>query len=378
MRGSIALTVLGLGLLRTGLPAQQKATPKVLAQTPLYGLEISTEDPVAAQLPSQSYEAGFQCASDGSVVVNSVPVLDQSQRRAPGAWILSTISPSGKVVSFDFKKISDIGLRDGQDAAAHDVGDHDVDFLFGQLGGSKHDGRPQDGRPAEATQWFVAKFDRDGMYHGVTEINLPRLELERMAAFDDGDLLLFALDETNRQAQLIRYSMIGQKAHYYFADSDFARKDPAARLLVDKGKNPDKDRDVLFQLDASVRLSQLSHYKDSILLLQKDEGTPLFQAFPDGSVRTIKLPRVEGFNVDTLIPSDDQIYVQYRRPSTDPSAGDRVVILELDSSTGDELRRIGAGALEVACVHQGVFRVIRHSGEHTFQFFNANVRASVR
>ncbi len=113
MRGSIALTVLGLGLLGADLPAQEKATPKVLPQTPLYGLEISGEEPVAAQLPSQSYETGFQCTGDGSVVVNSVPVLDQSQRRAPGPWILSTISPSGKVVSFDFKKISDIGLRDG-------------------------------------------------------------------------------------------------------------------------------------------------------------------------------------------------------------------------------------------------------------------------
>jgi hypothetical protein len=65
-------------------------------------LEISAEEPVAAQLPSQMYETGFACTSDGSVVVNSVPPLDQSKRR--GAWILNTISPSGKVVSFDFKK----------------------------------------------------------------------------------------------------------------------------------------------------------------------------------------------------------------------------------------------------------------------------------
>ncbi len=310
------------------------------------------------------------------MVVNSVPVLDQSQRRAPGPWILSTISPSGKVVSFDFKKITDIALGDGRDATAQDVGDHDVDFLFGQLGGSKHDGRPQYGRPTEATKWFVAQFDRDGMYHGATEINLPRLELDRMAVFDDGDLLIFALDEANRQPQLIRYSMIGQKVQYYFADADFARKDPNARLPVDKGTNPDKDREDLFQLDASVRLSQLSHYKDSILLLQKDDGTPLLQAFPDGSVRTIKLPQVAGFSRSTLIPSDDQIYVQYRKPNE--NRGDQIVILEIDANTGEELRRIEPGDLEVACVHRDVFRVIRFKGQHTFQFFNARVTAAVR
>jgi hypothetical protein len=185
-------------------------------------------------------------------------------------------------------------------------------------------------------------------------------------------MLLFALDETNRQPQLIRYSMIGQKVHYYFADADFARKDPTAPLLADKGTNPDKNRVELFQLSSSMYLSQLSHYKDSILLLQKDENTPLFQAFPDGAVRTIKLPKAEGFDVGTLIPSDDQLYVQYRKPN------DQVVILELDANTGEELRRIEPGELEVACVHQGVFRVIRHSGEHTFQFFNASVRAAAK
>jgi hypothetical protein len=112
--------------------------------------------------------------------------------------------------------------------------------------------------------------------------------------------------------------------------------------------------------------------------LQKDENTPLFQAFPDGSVRTIKLPKVEGFGLGELIPSDDQIYVQYRKPNANLNRSDQMLILELDANTGEELRRIEPGDLEVACVHQGVFRVIRHSGEHTFQFFNASVRAAAK
>lgn len=304
--GSAALMVFGIGLLSASLIAQENTAAKILPKMPAYGLEISNEEPVAAQLPSQMYETGFACTSDGSLVVNSYIPPDKSTRR--NRWVLHTISPSGKVVSFDFKKIIDIALRDDQDAGAQDVGDHDVDFLFGQLAGSKHDGRPQDGRPAESPRWFVARFDREGGYHGATELNLPRLVPECMAAFDDGDLLIFALDEMNRQPQLIRYSMTGQKVHYYFADVGFARKDPGARLPVDKGSNWDKDRVELVQLSSSMYLSQLSHYKDSILLLQKDENTPLFQAFPDGAVRTIKLPKVEGFSVGTLIPSDDQFY----------------------------------------------------------------------
>jgi hypothetical protein len=345
----------------------------MLPKTPWFALEISGEEPVAAQLPSQMYETGFACTSDGSVGVNSVLPLDKSKRR--DAWIVSVISPGGKVISFDFKKIGDIALRDGQDATAHDVGDHDVDFLFGQLAGSKHDGRPQDGRPAEPPKWFVARFDREGMYHGATELALQGLVPHRMSVFDDGDLLLFALDETNRQSQLIRYSAIDQKIHYYFADAEFGRKIPQRDSGWRRGTNPDRSSVELSQLNSSMYQSQLSHYKDSILLLQKDENAPLFQAFPDGSVRTIKLPRVKGYSVDILIPSDDQLYVQYRKANADPNGSDEILILELGANTGDELRRIRPGDLEVACVHQGVFRVIRHSGDHTFQFFNASVRA---
>jgi len=158
--------------------------------------------------------------------------------------------------------------------------------------------------------WFVARFDRDGAYHGATELNLPRLVPQRMAAFDDRDLLIFALDEANRQPQLIRYSMIGQKVHYYFADEEFSRQ---SRIAVAKGSNPDKGRMELVQLRMSMQNSQFGHFKDAIVLLQRSEGAPLFLAYPDGSVRTVKLPKVEGVEAMSLIPSDDGLYVEYRK-----------------------------------------------------------------
>ena len=237
-------------------------------------------------------------------------------------------------------------------------------------------GIPSEGK-APPPGWFVARFDRDGAYHGATELNLPRLVPQRMAAFDDGDLLIFALDEANRQPQLVQYSMIGQKLHYYFADSEFARKNPAGPTLVAKGTNPDRGRLELAQLRQSMQMSQLGHWKDAIVLLQTSEGVPLFLAYPDGSVRTVKLPKVEGFQAERLIASDDELYVAYWRPGADSSGPDEILILELDGNTGEELRRIAPGELEVACVHRGTFRVIRHEGQHTFKFFGATVGAAV-
>jgi hypothetical protein len=374
--GSVKLMVFGQGLLGTSLMAQEKTAAKIPPKVPTYGLEISGEELVAAQLPSQIYDPSFGCTSDGSIGVNVLLPLDKAKPRSVFAFY--TISPSGKTVSFNFKKIDDLALRDGQRAMAIEVGERDVDFLFNSLPVKSASVVHAEDKAPPPSGWFVARFDLDGAYHGATELNLPRLLPQKMAAFDDGDLLIFALDEANRQPQLIRYSMIGQKTHYYFADTDFARKNPDGPMLVAKGTNPDQGRLELAQLRSTMQVSQLSHHADSILLLQGVDGTPLFQAFPDGAVRTISLPKLEGFKPSLLIPSDEQLYVQYRRPSADPNGSDEIVMLELDANTGDELRRIVPGDLEVACVHQGVFRVIRHEGNHTFKFFNATVRSAAK
>lgn len=252
--------VVTLGLVGPESLAQEKAAPKAPPKIPMYGLEISTEEPVAAQLPNMMYEPGFGCTSDGSIGVNVALPPDKAKQGL--VMVFYTISPDGKIVSFDFKKINDLVLRDGQRAMNHDVGERDVDFFFSAQPVKKTlDGQGQGKQDAPAG-WFVARFDRDGAYHGAAELNLPGLNPQRMAVFDDGDLLVFALDEANRQPQLVRYSPTGQKVHYYFADAEFGRKGPAAtQLPIAKGANLDKNRLELFQLKGSMQLSQMSHYK---------------------------------------------------------------------------------------------------------------------
>jgi hypothetical protein len=373
MRVWMALVVLRCGLGSADLNAQKQPAAKTEPKMPVYGLEISGEPSVAAQLPSQVYDLGFGCTSNGSIGVNVLLPPDKAKPRS--VFTFYTISPSGKTVTFDFSKINDLALRSGQRATAYEVGDRDVDFLFSAVPVKSAAGLQGEDK-APPPGWFVARFDRDGTYHGATELNLPRLVPQRFAAFDDGDLLIFALDEANRQPQLIRYSMIGQKVHYYFADAEFAKKNPNGPTLVAKGTNPDQGRLDLAQLRMSMQLSQFGHWKEAIVLLQS-EGAPLFLAYPDGSVRTVKLPKVDGYGAQRVIPSDEELYVEYRRPSADPNGPDEILILELEGNTGEELRRIAPGELELACVHQGSFRVIRHEGQHTFHLFSATVVAGV-
>ena len=44
----------------------------------------------------------------------------------------------------------------------------------------------------------------------------------------------------------------------------------------------------------------------------------------------IDLPKVEGFTADSLIPSDELLYVRYRRVGTVSGKGDEALILEVN------------------------------------------------
>ena len=69
-------------------------------------------------------------------------------------------------MSFDFKKINDLALRGGQNAMAHEVGERDVDFLFNTSPAKSASVMQAEDKAPTPPGWFVARFDRDGAYHG--------------------------------------------------------------------------------------------------------------------------------------------------------------------------------------------------------------------
>lgn len=351
--------------------AQEKSPPK----PPVYVLAISGEDPIAANLPSPMLEGAIGCTADGSLVVNSILESDPTKPvpfNTPE--LLSTISTAGKVNTFNLSAISDV--QGFSDARSYDVGDHDVDFLiYGTRKQSPLNASVNASiQPPLKSQWFVAQFDRQGIYHGSTELALPQLAPQKLAASDSGDFLVFGIDEANHEAKLIRYAPIGQEIFYYQPDTDFAKKNDTLPSAFAKGSNPDKDRVSLSKLQGAIQFSQFVHFKDSIFLLQMNANSPLFQVFANGSIRTVHLPALAGFSADSIVPSDDLLYIRYRRVGTNTGRGEDGLILELNPDTGDILRRIRPGDFTIwdaACVHRGVFRIVKLKGERTFQIFQA-------
>ncbi len=106
-----------------------------------------------------------------------------------------------------------------------------------------------------------------------------------MAAFDDGDLLIFALDEANRQPQLVQYSMIGQK----FTTTLRMRSSRGRIQLADARGEGDESGPRRWNWRSCGRAcrAQLA-WKDAMWLQTSDRSS----AAKDGDAE-VKLPKVE-------------------------------------------------------------------------------------
>jgi hypothetical protein len=211
-------------------------------------------------------------------------------------------------------------------------------------------------------------------YLGATPLQLPGLNPLKLATFPNGDLLIFAADEANATPQLLLYSQQTRAAMPYEPDAAFADKNDAMLPSFPKNTQPTGAQLAKAQLDAAVLNTQMVHKKDAILVLQMNAGSPLFEVFANGSICSIDLPKVEGFTADSLIPSDELLYVRYRRVGTVSGKDDDALILEVNPTSGEEMRRISPGNFgvwSVACVRNRTVRAVRWKGQHNFQFLSA-------
>jgi hypothetical protein len=333
-------------------------------------LDFSDAERFWSDLPTDLFWGPAGCASDGSIYIYSVlDVRAQNPLIENTPMQLEVIEPSGRVQTFDSTLIDD--LTNLTPSRSYDVGENDVDFLVSAIAKKNFAPDPQ-GKPSH----FVARFNREGQYQGATELLLPKLNPLKLAAYPNGDLLIFAADESSHAARLLRYSLQGRKATLFEPDAPFATINDAVPLPFPKNMRPSKEEVEKAQLDGAVLNTQMVHLRDAILLLQMNAGSPLFETYANGSIRTIDLPKVEGFTADSLIPSDAMLYVRYRRKGTTSGRGDDALILEVNPSSGEEVRRILPGNFpvwNVACVQGRLIRAFRANGRHDVHFRTATL-----
>jgi hypothetical protein len=112
---------------------------------------------------------------------------------------------------------------------------------------------------------FVARLNREGEYLGATRLHLPGLKPLKLAAFPNGDLLIFAADEVSDVPRLLRYPQHTEAAMAYEPNVAFAATSAAMPLSFPKYARPTPEQLAKAQVEAAVLNTQMVHRKDAIL-----------------------------------------------------------------------------------------------------------------
>ena len=391
MRKLVAAMIVFSACIRL-LCAQTTATLDSATLTPtIDGLPFADAERFWSDPPTPYFYGPLGCTSDGSVFIYSVVdanLVPVGRRRpassAPISYTqslkpplvtdntpmqLEVIEPTGRLWDFDVTHIDDLhGILPSR---SYDVDENGVDLLMSAVPGKI--GVETDGLRGK----FVAHFNREGQYLGAAPLHLPGLNPLKLAAFPNGDLLIFAVDEVNAVPRLLRYSQQTEAAAPYEPEVAFADRNDAMPPSLPKYPPPTSAQLARAQLEAAVLNTQMVHRRDAIFVLQMNAGSPLYEVYANGSIRSIELPRIEGFTADSMIPSDELLYIRYREAGTVSAQGDQALLLELNPTSGEEVQRIRLNHLSlwsVACVQNRTIRAVRWRGQHKFQFLSAALR----
>jgi hypothetical protein len=357
-----------------------------MRSVPLHSLVYPDGEQFWSKLPSPAVFGPLGCTEDGSVIINSVlpearantwgrinfyystdPVFIGDEDKKP--MQLSVIEPTGRVQNYDFSVVND--LEHVINARSYDVAENSVDFLIHAIPktSSGTDPTAPDGD-------FIARFNREGQYQGATEVVIPGLKPLKSATFPNGDLLVLGIDEDAMEARLVRYSLFGQNTFIYKQDVPFEKRNGKLPPPLPANLRASPRTLASAYLEAALRFTQMVHYKDSIFVLQMDVGMPLFQVFADGSIRTIHLPTLSGYEAESVIPSDVPLYVRYRAASTNTTQSAGGLILEMNPNSSETIQWIPPGSFpiwQVACVNNGVIRAVRMGSGYNFRFVTAQL-----
>jgi len=191
---------------------------------------------------------------------------------------------------------------------------------------------------------YLVIFDRDGTYRKTIQLD-DAMALLRVGVFASGNLLAFGFDRVDRSPKLALFNSDGSLLRFL----EIPKGDVPTSMLRSQdseGKGP-----AVF-----VAPTQFVPYRDSIIVVQNETRFPLLDVNEAGAVRAIKPKLPQGVRVDSLIPSDANLYAL--------GEGKDHSIFELNAEDGSVVRRLQTEKAEdtvVGCVHDSKFLSFEHS-----------------
>lgn len=343
MRPFLLSMLLSISLL---VPANSQNTHNSSAQSEssrLYRIAFERGEPFPAVAGSRSIAVPLQCLAHGTAFVKEVM---QPTQFSPPLESLVSISRSGDAHEFRLDQIRD--LYDIEQKSYYAT-ESNVVFLVIAAPENKR-GKVEfvtsDGTKHEVVQNvsehhdYVVVFDRSGDYKKSVQID-DTFAVQRIGVFPSGSLLCFGFDRQDHSPKLAMLKEDGTLLRLLEIPKNAA---PASMFGTQDGKG---DGPAIF-----AKPVQFVPHRNSIIVVQNRSKFPLLEVNEAGAIREIKPKLPDGVEIDTLIPSDENLFARVR----DINYGS---IYELNPQNGAVLRRFQVSDKEsdsdVACVHDGKF-----------------------
>jgi hypothetical protein len=349
-RTGMALTLL-LALSLSAIANGQSVSEAASSALPSYRISFERREAASGSGGSVALALPFECTSDGTIYVDFVNTVRANSGIEPLAFpetTLVSISPDGHSQTFRLDQAPKLYSSNMSFYAA----ESGVIFLVSGAienkvvkgtstgpDGSQHEFIRNDAE----RHAYVLGFGRDGTYRRRTEIEPSLFPVQRLGVFQTGTFLAYGYDWNRRSSRLALLK----------EDGTLLKELP---IPVDDAPDP------MLGAGRSSRAAQLIPHGRSILVLQ-NEKSPLLEVSESGAIRVIRPKLTKGLQIETVIPSDQDLYVILSPEGWGPSVAQRISeqsmpMYEISAEDGILLRRFELDdrtALGVACVHDRKF-----------------------
>lgn len=303
------------------------------------------------------------CLSDGSLVVHSIDwatVMKAPKGTIPKYNETVTIVRGKKTQAISSTSIPDLTeVNTILDIFSSDSG---IYFLLRgskEQPGTRGPGKSPMGIPLKAFHNYVARFDLDGTYKGLTELGTKcdlsqpgSCELSHLAVFPSGDMLISESDPATSTLKVLYLNSSGEIVKQIEV--------PASRRTMEWGdasSNPDLRR------EASAFLSSVyfNSVGDNIVVWRANSDDSVVEIREGGGVREVPVQIPEGWRFADMVASNDRWVIHLRTENTPPNirmSADTDAYYELRPQDGSLAARIvqhGDIPLSIACESSGTY-----------------------
>jgi hypothetical protein len=328
---------------------------------PVLSLRFDEKDQKSIRMIAPIYEAPLQCGTDGTIYINSyVPPKFTTHE-------LFAFLPDGGARDFNMAEIPELYLG-GYGPRAWYPGKSSVGLLLTALPQSEvqellssPNGETQALRQlGQQGRAYIARFSTDGGYLSYAPLSIPSFKPGKIAVLDSGEFIVLGVDRVTNTPRIALVDKSGALERYIELPGGLPTE--SALMPASRFNTEEKDEAAFVSEIQALGFYQMVRHGGAVLMLLPGSAGPLFEIGPGGSVLTVPLTAPKGFVLDSALPSDEGLYLRFRRAGTNDGKHDDAAVWQVSEAGGVPTERIDLGDLtlwDVICVDHGAFKVIR-------------------